>query len=230
MDDVESADTSQVAFYLERARPAGSSILELGCGSGLLSVGLALAGAEVVAVDPSQKLIDEALERRRALGLPAERCRFERADLRALRLDRRFGLVCAPGNALAGLSDLDDLAAVFATARAHLEARGSFAFDVRVADEAAPEDPEEHGATLVHALRSRGPHLVERASAGEVVRRLSLLSLSGAQVEEALKAARFEPLEAWADFEGTPYLPDSERMVAVARPLTAARRAPVGRG
>ncbi len=214
---METADPAQVSFYCERARQAGSTVLELGCGGGLLAVALALEGLQVVGADPSEERIGEAVERRRALQIDPRHCRFERADLRSLRLQLKFGLVCAAANSLSGLTDLADLAAVFDTARSHLEPRGSFAFDIRLVGSGTPL-PEPPPQDIYPRNRRAGPpHLVFRSDGNQVVRRLALLELSLAQVEEALRAAGLEPLEAWADFAGTPYSGDAERMVAVAR-------------
>jgi SAM-dependent methyltransferase len=215
---VEPADRAQIAFYLERAREAGGGVLELGCGTGVTAVALALAGVEVVAFEPSAELVAQAIERRRAHGLAPDRCRIERADLRAVRLPERFGLACAPSDALLSLSSLDDLISVFATAAAHLAPEGSFAFDIRVhagrpSDEARPtRSPIEQ-----HLAQRRRPHLSARGGPGRprTVHRLHLLSLSEEEIETAVAETGLEMLERWGGFEGAEYGPEADRMVGI---------------
>ena len=69
--------------------PSGASVLDVGCGHGRYSVGLAQAGAAVVGVDASWALL-----RRAAVQAPASvrRLWWVRADMRALPLNAGFQL------------------------------------------------------------------------------------------------------------------------------------------
>src|SRR3954465_8449999 len=53
---------ADVAFYLEEARRAGASsrVLELGCGTGRLTLPLALAGHQVTGIDLSPAMLHRA--------------------------------------------------------------------------------------------------------------------------------------------------------------------------
>jgi len=72
--------------------PAGSRVLDVGCGVGRWSRLLAARGANVTGVDISSTMIEEA--RRRALreGV-ADRCRFHVSDISALDVQGEFDLV-----------------------------------------------------------------------------------------------------------------------------------------
>src|SRR5258708_19554143 len=110
------------ARYLSRARP---TVLVLGCGAGRIPWELSDQGAEAVGVDPSASLIAAAEERRATEATPkADRVRFLSADLRSLRLGRRFALVIAPNNAFGLMSASTDLEALLATAPQPLTAHG----------------------------------------------------------------------------------------------------------
>ncbi len=63
-----------------------------------------------------------------------ERVRLVRADLRSVRLRRRFPLVIAPFNVFMHLYDRRDVERALATVRAHLAPGGRFVFDVLVPD------------------------------------------------------------------------------------------------
>ncbi len=72
--------------------PAGTPVLDVGCGVGRWSRLLAARGADVTGVDLSATMVAEANRRAEAEGLGA-RCRFRVQDLVALELGERFELV-----------------------------------------------------------------------------------------------------------------------------------------
>jgi len=69
--------------------PAGTTVLDAGCGVGRWSRLLARRGALVTGVDLSPTMIEEAGRRARAAGV-ADRCRFLVGDLATLRLPATF--------------------------------------------------------------------------------------------------------------------------------------------
>src|SRR5258708_12834290 len=116
------------ARYLSRARP---TVWVLGWGAGRIRWEVWDEGGEAVGVDPSASLIAAAEERRATEAThKSDRVRFLSADLRSLRLGRRFALVVAPNNAFGLMSASADLEALLATARQHLAAAGGLVFDV----------------------------------------------------------------------------------------------------
>lgn len=120
-----------VRFYAELAARARGPVLELGAGSGRVTLAMAAAGAEVVGVDAMTPMLTRARARlARAPKTVRERVTFVRGDLRRVRLRRRFALVVAPFNVFMHLYTRRDLEAAFATVRAHLAPRGRFVFDV----------------------------------------------------------------------------------------------------
>src|SRR5258707_3550441 len=137
----QRSDATFYARYLSRARP---TVLVLGCGAGRIPWELSDQGAEAVGVDPSASLIAAAEERRATEAThKADRVRFLAADLRSLRLGRRFALVIAPNNAFGLMSASTDLEALLATARQHLAADGVVVFDVVNATRAL-DHPKQH--------------------------------------------------------------------------------------
>jgi len=216
---VEHADTAQIGFYLQRATASGGPALELGCGTGVITLALALAGIEMEAFDASAALVAQAQERRRAHGVPSSQCRIARSDLRALRLTRRFGFVFAPANALLTVGGHEDLAALLTTALVHLEPGGTFACDVRVQPE--PSLADDRSGLELRALRWRRPHLLVRSEEGQsrIAHRLDVTGLSSGEIRAALTSCGLQLTDCWADFDGAPFEPASERMVLVAAVL-----------
>src|SRR5512146_1045645 len=96
---------ADVGFYRELAKKrlgeAGGRILELGAGSGRVTVPLARAGFEVVAVDSSPAML--AKLRARVAALPravSRRITVVQGDLRSFNVKQTFPLVIAVFNVL----------------------------------------------------------------------------------------------------------------------------------
>jgi SAM-dependent methyltransferase len=123
-------------------------LLELGCGSGRLTVPLARDGRRVVGVDLSADMLKRLGERLEHTSA-AVRARVEvrRADFRSLALHRRFPLVICPFNTFMHLYTRDDVERFLAVVRAHLRRGGTFAFDVMNPDlRWLSRDPERRWA------------------------------------------------------------------------------------
>ena len=112
-------------------------ILELGAGSGRVTIPLLADGHHVTAVDRMKPMLD-ALARKleRELAVSARpRLEIVLADMRALPLDDGvFDLVIAPFNTLQHLYTVDDLQRCFREVARVLAPGGAFAFDVMQPD------------------------------------------------------------------------------------------------
>jgi ubiquinone/menaquinone biosynthesis C-methylase UbiE len=85
--------------FLDRvaARHPGGRALDLGCGTGVVTLALARRGLEVVGVDHSAEMLAIAERKAEEAGF-ANRCTFETADVRALRFaDDEFDCVTCQG-------------------------------------------------------------------------------------------------------------------------------------
>jgi SAM-dependent methyltransferase len=119
-----------VDFYCVTARRLGGPVLELGAGSGRVTLALAREGHTVVGIDTSAPMLARAREA--AVDLPRGRLTLREGDMRNFSLRRRFNLVIAPFNVLMHLYEPDEFAACFDCVRRHLAPGGRFVFDVRV--------------------------------------------------------------------------------------------------
>jgi len=140
--ELENADDPHfdLPFWLdlvERRRPR--RVLELGCGTGRLTIPLAAAGAAagegfaLVGLDTSEAFLARAREGLAAQPDPVRSAvRLETADIRGFALDERFDLVAVPFNTLAYLHTREEQLACLRAARAHLAPDGAFAFDLLV--------------------------------------------------------------------------------------------------
>jgi SAM-dependent methyltransferase len=125
-----AAEALYVQTLIERYRPGTSTVLDLGCGTGLHALELAGLGYVVHGVDRSAEMLALA-ERHRAARPVAQQQRlgFSYGDVRSLRLDRSFDAVVALFHVMSYQTADDDLADALATARAHLDPGGLFVFD-----------------------------------------------------------------------------------------------------
>jgi SAM-dependent methyltransferase len=104
------------------AGEAGGSVLDIGAGTGRVTLDVAAGGVAVVALDADASLL-EALEQR-AVGLPVDTVV---ADARDFSLGRRFSLVLVPMQTLQLLGGSTGRAAFLRRALDHLESGGRLA-------------------------------------------------------------------------------------------------------
>ena len=116
-------------FYRELAVGSSGVVLELGCGTGRVAIPLARAGAEVVGLDRSGSMLEQAAERALAEGV-TDRIEWIEGEMTSWRDERRFSLVLCPANTLLTLGSRTAQELVLATARHHLAPGGRLALDL----------------------------------------------------------------------------------------------------
>jgi SAM-dependent methyltransferase len=175
-----------VAFYVEEANRLGdaSAVLELGCGTGRLTLPLARAGHRVIGVDLSPAMLTRA--RAKLAGEPEEvrgRVTLLEGDVR----DAGFtppsvpDLVIAPFRVLQHLTSIADQLRMLALARRSVRAGGRLVLDVfnpayaaMTRDRSAEvEDVAEHpigdGRTMRRTVRVSAVHWAEQVSDVEII-------------------------------------------------------------
>jgi SAM-dependent methyltransferase len=127
--------TEDIAYYRRIVQQHGGPVLELGGGSGRVSIALAKAGYDVLVLDASTAMLKqgrararEELDRRTGHGTVV----FQHADMRSFALGKKFPTIVAPFNTLLHLYEPDDFAACFRNVVQHLTPDGVFVFDVRM--------------------------------------------------------------------------------------------------
>ena len=120
-----------VGWYRQRAQACGGAVLELGAGTGRVTLAIAEAGVSIHALDSSREMLG-ALRTKLAAAPSAVRDRVTlvQGDMRTFDLEERFALAIAPFRAfLHNITDEDRLATL-ARVRHHLRPGGRFAFNV----------------------------------------------------------------------------------------------------
>lgn len=134
-DHAFRAHRRDIEHYVKLAQRARGPVLELGAGTGRITLALLRAGVRVTAVDRSRDMLERARERVSALPrAQQERLELVQGDLRELRLKRRFALILAPFNLFMHMYTRDDMERALRSVRAHLRPSGQLAFDVLLPD------------------------------------------------------------------------------------------------
>jgi SAM-dependent methyltransferase len=120
-----------VEWYVRKAKAAGGPVLELGAGTGRVTLALAREDVDVHALDAHAGMLD--VLRRKLAELPADvqrRVTVVEGNMQTFDLPERFGLVIAPFRAILHNLTEDELLTCFRRVRAHLREGGQFAFNV----------------------------------------------------------------------------------------------------
>jgi SAM-dependent methyltransferase len=114
-------------FYLDEARRGSGSALELGCGTGRLTLPIAQNGIDIVGADLSRSMLDAARAKAATAKVDVP---FVQADMRHFDLPGRFSTVLIPGNSLLHLLTIEELKQCFTCIRRHLAPGGRLVFDI----------------------------------------------------------------------------------------------------
>lgn len=119
--------TADLSFWLHWAKTYGDPILELGCGTGRVTLHLAKAGFHMTGLDVFESMLKEARRKSIERKLPVE---WVREDMRSFELNRKFPLIIVPFNTLTMLTEIEDFEACMGCVARHLSPGGKFIIDV----------------------------------------------------------------------------------------------------
>ena len=238
--DWENARTlgrRDVQFWVDLARRADGPVLELGCGTGRLSLPVARVAPRFVGIDRSAPMLDRLRVRLRRARLGG-RAMAVRGDIRALPFRKRcrFRLVMAPYGMLQSLVRDADLAATLRAAAAVLPRGALLGVDL-VPDLPRWDEYRRHVSlrgrmggrhvTLVESVRQdrdRGltifdQEFVERRDGRRGVHRFSLVfrTLAVPQIARRLERAGFRIDAVLGDYRGRAWSADAAVWVILAR-------------
>lgn len=239
--DWENAQTVQrrdLAFWERLVRAQEGAVLELGCGTGRLTVPLARTGAHLVGIDRSTEMLARGRQRLRRARLNGA-ARLVRGDIRALPFRTRpgFALVMAPYGMLQSLTREKDLKATLQSVHRVLRRGGLFVIDL-VPDLPRWDEYDNHTSltgtgrggrriTLVESVRQdvkKGltifdQEYTERRGRHRRVQRFSLTfrTLSVRQMARRLDGSGFAVQAVLGDYQGGPWDQRSDTWVIVAR-------------
>src|SRR5947207_3380604 len=195
--------TADVPFYVNLARQADGSLVELAVGNGRVAVPVAQAtGRRVIGIDSSRAMLDQARINAIHAGVDLE---LREADMRDLALEEPAGLIYCPFRALLHLPTWADRRRTFEHVAAALRPDGrfawnAFAFDHRIA---ARLDGQHQDKPVPHTVRyAVGDNRIDivldtgaRSSVWVATRNewLGLVDVAGLQVEALYGGFAQEP-------------------------------------
>jgi ubiquinone/menaquinone biosynthesis C-methylase UbiE len=231
------------AWYRRKAMESGGPVLELGAGTGRITLGIAKDGIRIHALDADAAMLD-ALRRKVAdqSREVQERVAVTEGDMRMFQLTERFALIIAPFRTfLHNVTEPDQLACL-RRVREHLRPGGHFAFNVF---HPSLEYMAQHAGALAGVWRWAGTF--QRADGGCIVRseanrydsvrqcvhsqhryeeygpdgtlrrtflhRLELAYLYPADIRRLLEDAGFTSVQIDGGFDGRPVEKDTDELV-----------------
>lgn len=102
-----NTDMRDAAWYVAQTKSARGPVLELGCGTGRITLELAAAGIDVVAADRSPPMLERLVDKAIAAGLK-DRIHPVALDMSHLCLARQFSAILCPYSAFGYLTGVED--------------------------------------------------------------------------------------------------------------------------
>jgi SAM-dependent methyltransferase len=233
-----------VAFYANTAKKYGDPVLELGCGTGRITVAIAEAGYRIVGLDISGKMLERAAYKRAHMRREArERLHLVQEDMAQFELGERFRTVVIPFRPFQHLLETDRQMECLNCVRKHLAPGGHLILDFFQTDPERMHDPmfeteallteydlpdgrhvalSERVASFHRALQQNDVEMIfEVTYAGGKQERLvmawSLRYFFRYEVEHLLARCGFRLEAVYGDFDGSPLADASPEMIFVAR-------------
>ncbi len=119
--DFVYSDDFDSGFYLNEARKCGGKVLELGCGTGRITIKLMKGGIDVTGLDLSEKMLELFRKNAGEEGLEAK---ARLGDMRSFRIPEKFRLAIFPYRSFLHLLTWDDRRKTLANVYSHLEKGG----------------------------------------------------------------------------------------------------------
>lgn len=227
--DWTEQSTSDIPFFVDLARQAESPILELGAGTGRITIPIAGLGKPVVALDISESMLSRAKAKANS-----DNVSFLIGDFRSLALDQTFGLILAPGRTFEHALSDSDRGEAFRRCSSHLKPSGLLTLYVwgppSDAETAPPKkskliDPADEHGTLRFSWREerdfgnelRTHHFRVEELDGQMRTwehdPIQIRWYTADVLDELGKSVNLTVRDRHQDFEGTPYTDGSLHMV-----------------
>jgi SAM-dependent methyltransferase len=134
--------TQDVSFYRDAVRESGDPVLELGCGTGRITMTLAQMGMRVTGLDLSERMLERATKKRSMLRTEErERVHLVQGDMAKFDLGEKFRLIIIPFRPFQHLLEVKEQMACLECVRKHLMPAGRLILDVFQTDAERMHDP-----------------------------------------------------------------------------------------
>lgn len=142
--------TQDAVFYCDVARKYGDPVLELGCGTGRVTLAIAEAGYRVVGLDISDKMLQRAIAKHHSLPREVrERVQLIQGDMTRFDLGEKFHSIIIPFRPFQHLLEVEEQMGCLKCAKQHLAPNGRLIVDFFQTDPDRMHDPKYHRESLL---------------------------------------------------------------------------------
>jgi SAM-dependent methyltransferase len=229
---------ADVGFYVEEARNAKGTVLELGCGTGRILLPIARAGSTIVGLDSSNQMLARC--RAKLAAEPAAvqgRVTLQQRDIHDFDLGATYELIIAPFRVVQHLTAVDDQLRFLAAVTRHLGPNGRLIFDVfnphfdrlvsadGVEREDTPEQRLPDGRTFRRGWRVARVRWIDQVSESELiyyvagqryVQAFEMRWYLAAELQHLLARAGFVVRAMYGDFARGPLVDGAPEQIVVA--------------
>jgi len=125
--DLQTRDRLEdIAFFKRQVKKYGEPVLELGCGTGRITIPIAEDGIRITGLDISEIMLSRAREKAAEKGTDIE---WIKADWHNFKLNKKFNVILLPFNSISLIYDLKRIEAFFSCVKEHLSESGRFVID-----------------------------------------------------------------------------------------------------
>lgn len=227
--------TDDIKFYVEEALFSNGEILEIGCGTGRVTIPIAQTGANVTAVDISEAMLKTLSSKIYPNNINLKPIKM---DMRYLSLPNRFDLIIIPFHGFQSLIQYEDQSACLESLRNHLARDGTLIIDLFIPDMNMLEQeqnkvyfiknillPDDNRSiTLWHSSRFDIPNqiistklFIDINENGRMiesqVKDFSLRYIHRYEAEYLFKNSGFKLKNLFGDFDRNNFGPNSEEMI-----------------
>jgi ubiquinone/menaquinone biosynthesis C-methylase UbiE len=234
-----------VTFYVDAAARYGGPVLELGCGTGRITMPVAAAGYRITGMDISNKMLERAEQKRADLNYEhRDAVRLAQGDMTRFELGEQFPLNIIPFRPFQHLQTVNEQLQCLACVRRHVAQGGRLIMDFFQTDAARMHDPDflkEHFVADYEMDGGRKIHLTERIAAFHRAEQCNDVEMSFEvtgpdgrktrnvfaftfryffryEVEHLLARSGLRATELFGDFDRSPLRDESPEMIFVAEP------------
>ncbi len=240
-DSVYSYVREDIPFYVNEAIASKGPVLELGCGTGRVTIPIAEAGIPITGLDFSQAMLNVAINKTESIG-SQDHVRLVHGDMTDFDLNEKFGLIIIPFRGFQALLSVQDEISALDCIKKHLAPDGKLIFNIFVPDVdmmAQPFDIAYHFRDVIDpesgiqyvlwnqtAFDSHSQVMNIRTTVEEldnnavVVRKMyrdfQLRNIFRWEMHHLLNTCGFRVKEMFGDFEGSEFDEASTEMVWIA--------------
>jgi SAM-dependent methyltransferase len=128
--DYSPETPNDIPFYRQRIPSPQAEVLELGCGTGRVTIPLSSHCRSIYGLDLSPEMLSICQAKLERAGIPPSRASVQLGDISAFDLQRQFALIIAPFRVFQNLETDAQVTGLFECVRRHLKYQGTCILNV----------------------------------------------------------------------------------------------------